>query len=58
MTAKGGKSEIFELHAKTNQPRAENAAAHHEPNQDEIRRRDYEIYPQGGARTKNPSNLA
>jgi len=49
MTSKSGRSEILELGAKTNQPRAENAAANHEPNQDEIRLRAYEIYLEGGS---------
>jgi hypothetical protein len=44
MTSKSGRSEIFELDAKTNPPRAENAAANH----DQIRSRAYEIYLQGG----------
>jgi len=49
MTSKSGRSEILELDAKTNQPSAENAAANHEPNHDEIRRRAYEIYLEGGS---------
>ena len=49
MPSKSGRSEIFELDAKTNQPRAKNAAANHEPNHDEIRRRAYEIYLEGGS---------
>ncbi len=49
MTSKSGRSETLELDAKTNQPRAENAAANHEPNHDEIRRRAYEIYLEGGS---------
>jgi hypothetical protein len=48
MTSKSGRSEILELDAKTNQPSAENAAANHEPNHDEIGRRAYEIYLEGG----------
>ena len=49
MTAKSGRSEISELDLKTNQPRAENAAAHQQPNHGEIRRRAYEIYLAGGS---------
>ncbi len=49
MPSKSGRSEILELDAKTNQPGAENAAANHEPNHDEIRRRAYEIYLEGGS---------
>jgi len=49
MTAKSGRSEILELDAKTNRPSAENAAAIREPNHDEIRRRAYEIYLEGGS---------
>ena len=49
MPSQSGRSEILELDAKTNQPRAENAAANHEPNHDEIRRRAYEIYLEGGS---------
>jgi hypothetical protein len=48
MTAKSGRSEILELDAKPIQPRAENAAANHQPNH-EIRRRAYEIYLEGGS---------
>jgi len=49
MTSKRGRSEILELDAKPIQPRAENAAANYEPNHDEIRRRAYEIYLEGGS---------
>ena len=49
MTSKSGRSEISELDARTNQPRAENAAANLEPKNDEIRRRAYEIYLEGGS---------
>jgi hypothetical protein len=49
MTSKIGRSEIVELDAKTNQPRAENASANLEPKDDEIRRRAYEIYLEGGS---------
>ena len=49
MTPKSGRSEILEPDAKTSQPRAENAAANHEPNHDEIRLRAYEIYLEGGS---------
>ena len=49
MPSKSGRSEILELDAKTNQPGAENAAANHEPNHDEIRRRAYELYLEGGS---------
>jgi len=48
MTSKSGRSETLELHATPIQPRTENAAANHEPNHDEIRRRAYEIYLEGG----------
>jgi hypothetical protein len=49
MTSKSVRSEILELDAKTKQPRAENAAANHEPNHDEIRLRAYEIHLEGGS---------
>ncbi len=49
MTSQRGRSEILELDAKPIQPRAENAAANYEPNHDEIRRRAYEIYLEGGS---------
>ena len=49
MTSKSGRSETLELHARPNQPRTENAAANHEPNHDEIRRRAYEIYLERGS---------
>jgi hypothetical protein len=49
MASKSGRSEISELDARTNQPRAENAAANLEPKNDEIRRRAYEIYLEGGS---------
>ena len=49
MTSKSGRSEILELNAKTNQPHAENAGANRDPNHDEIRRRAYEIYLEGGS---------
>ena len=49
MTSKSGRSEILELDAKTDQPSAENATANHQPNHDEIRRRAYEIYLEGGS---------
>jgi hypothetical protein len=49
MRSKSGRSEISKLDAKPIQPRAENAAANHEPNHDEIRRRAYEIYLEGGS---------
>jgi hypothetical protein len=39
----------LELHARPNQPRTENAAANHEPNHDQIRRRAYEIYLERGS---------
>jgi Protein of unknown function (DUF2934) len=44
MAEKSGRSEILELDAKTNQPRADAAANH-----DQIRRRAYEIYLEGGS---------
>ena len=40
---------MLELDAKTNQPSAENAAANRELNHDDIRRRAYEIYLEGGS---------
>ena len=49
MTSKSGRSEILQVAAKPIQPRAENAAANHEPNHDAIRRRAYEIYLEGGS---------
>jgi len=49
MTLKRGRSEILQLDAKPIQPRAENAAANCEPNHDEVRRRAYEIYREGGS---------
>jgi hypothetical protein len=49
MTSKSRRSEILELDANPIQPRAENAAANHEPNHGEIRRRAYEIYLEGGS---------
>jgi hypothetical protein len=49
MTSKSGRSEISELDLRTNRPRAENAAANLEPKNDEIRRRAYEIYLEGGS---------
>jgi hypothetical protein len=49
MTTQRGRSEILQLDAKPIQPRAENAAANYEPNHDEIRRRAYEIYLEGGS---------
>lgn len=49
MTSKSGRSEVSELDARTNQPGAENAAASLEPQNDEIRRRAYEIYLEGGS---------
>ena len=44
MTSKSKRDETLELHARPAQPHAEDAAANHEPNPDEIRRRAYEIY--------------
>jgi len=44
MTAKRGRSEIFELDEKIKQPRADAAANH-----GQIRRRAYEIYLAGGS---------
>ncbi len=44
MTSKSKRNETLELHARPAQPHAEDAAANHEPNPDEIRRRAYEIY--------------
>jgi Protein of unknown function (DUF2934) len=49
MTSKSRGSESLELDAKTNQPSAEDAAANREPNHDEVRRRAYEIYLEGGS---------
>ena len=49
MTSKIARSEIVELDAKTNQSRADNASANLEPKNDEIRRRAYEIYLEGGS---------
>jgi hypothetical protein len=48
MTSKGKRNETLELHARPIQPPAEDAA-NHEPNHDEIRRRAYEIYLEGGS---------
>jgi hypothetical protein len=49
MTSQSGRSEILQLDAEPIQPRAENPAANYEPNHDEIRRRAYEIYLEGGS---------
>ena len=48
MTTKSKRNETLELHARPAQPHAEDAAANHEPNPDEIRRRAYEIYLESG----------
>ena len=48
MTTKSKRNETLELHARPAQPQAEDAAANHEPNPDEIRRRAYEIYLESG----------
>ena len=45
MPSKSGRSKILGLDAKSNQPGRENAATNH----DEIRRRAYEIYLEGGS---------
>ena len=49
MPAKRGRSEILELDAKPIQPRGENAAANCQSDHDQIRRRAYEIYLEGGS---------
>jgi len=49
MTSQSGRSEILQLDAKPIQPRAENPTANYEPNHDEIRRRAYEIFLEGGS---------
>jgi Protein of unknown function (DUF2934) len=49
MTAKSKPNETLELHERAMQPPAEDIAANHEPNHDEIRRRAYEIYLEGGS---------
>jgi Protein of unknown function (DUF2934) len=48
MTLKGKRSETLELHASPIQPHGENASANHAANHDDIRRRAYEIYLEGG----------
>ena len=48
MTSKSKRNETLELHARPIQPHAEDVAANHEPNHDEIRRRAYEIYLESG----------
>lgn len=44
MTLKAKRNENLELHAGPISPHAEDAPANHAQNQDEIRRRAYEIY--------------
>jgi hypothetical protein len=48
MTSKSKRNETLELHIGPIQHRAENAVANSEPNHEEIRRRAYEIYLEGG----------
>jgi hypothetical protein len=48
MTLKGMRNKSLELHASPIQPHAEDPSANHAPSQEEIRRRAYEIYLEGG----------
>jgi hypothetical protein len=49
MTTKSKPNETLEVHLRAVQPPTEDVAVKHEPNHDQIRRRAYEIYLEGGS---------